>query len=69
MLISPIIRTKTRYFRHAYPSTRDNIYLIPYSEVKLKSSVDSSVCLFQTVVNWKCIRQVFAYTDIARGVV
>jgi hypothetical protein len=25
VLINPIIRTRTRYFRHAYPPTRDNI--------------------------------------------
>jgi hypothetical protein len=29
VIINPIIRTRTRYFRHAYHPTRDNINTIP----------------------------------------
>jgi hypothetical protein len=32
VLINPIIRTRTRYFRHEYPTTRDRINFI---DVKL----------------------------------
>jgi hypothetical protein len=28
VLINPIIRSRTRYFRHVYPHTRDNMIMV-----------------------------------------
>jgi len=38
-----------------------------YSEAKLKSNGDKSICLFQTIPNTKHVRQMLAYAYSAIG--
>jgi hypothetical protein len=55
VLINPIIRTRTRYFRHAYPHTRDNtIFIFRAGESLLGLLLDSedSADMFVRNVGW-----------------
>jgi hypothetical protein len=52
VLINPIIRSRTRYFRHAYPHTHDNIVLIApmlqFTAVYVVSAVTLNVAALTT---------------------
>jgi hypothetical protein len=58
MLVNPIIRTRTHYFRHAYPQTHDNIFSascfswkITFFPLELKLPVDDWNFCYATALN------------------